>query len=152
MSATSKRARYRKIANRHRAKPGDHGLRPWRVYVSTGTWSVTTANEFGDGTRTDSDVEVLENGQPPKVREVGDEAIALSSDLSKGDYVVGPITPVVGTAWATLIGSAITAGQTFRMKLVHSETAETIHCMVKDSSMDRALRYVVTVSPVRANS
>lgn len=151
MTATANRSRYRRIANRYRRLPGAHGLRPWRVYVSTGAWSETGTREFGDGTRTDTDTEILEYGQPPRVREVNDEAIALSSDLAKGDYVVGPITPVVGTAWATLLGSAVTAGQTFRVKLVHSETSETVHCLVKESKMDRALRYVITVSPVRSN-
>lgn len=149
--ASERRARYRAIATDKRRLPGEHGLRPWHVYASSGVWSETASNEFGDGTRTDTDVEILESGQPPKVREVSDEVIALSSDLTAGDIEIGPITPVQGTAWATLLGSATDAGETFRIKLWNEETDETIHCMVRRTQRDRALRYVVTVSPMRAS-
>lgn len=151
MTAASNRERYRRIANRARRLPGEHGLRPWRVYISTGSWSDTTSNEFGDGSRTDTDVEILESGQPPKVREINDEVIALSADLSKGDMRVGPITPVIGTPWATLLATSATTGQTVRVKLVHDETGVTLHCSGKASQQDRALRYMLDVSPVRSN-
>lgn len=151
MSATARRSRYRTIANRVRRLPGEHGLRPWRVYISTGAWSDTSSNEFGDGSRTDTEVEILEHGQPPKVREIGDEQIALSTDLTKGDLAIGPITPVVGTPWATLLATSATSGQTVRVKLVHDEVGTTLHCSGKASQMDRALRYMMTVHPQRAN-
>jgi hypothetical protein len=145
------RSRYRTIANRYRRLPGVHGLRPYRVYLVTGAWSSTSGHPFGDGTRTDTEIEILENGEPPKVAEVGDEQIALGVDLTKGDLLVGPITPVAGTAWSNLVGSAITSGQSWRVKIVHEELGETLHCLVKATKKDKALRYVLTVSPVRSN-
>jgi hypothetical protein len=151
MPALANRERYRKIANRARRIPGEHGLRPWRVYIYTGTWSDQSANEFGDGSRTDTATEILENGQPPKVREIGDEAIALSADLTKGDMAIGPITPVVGTPWATLLATSKTAGDTVRIKLVHDETGATLHCSFQSSQQDRALRYMLTVRPIRSD-
>lgn len=151
MSATANRARYRRIANRARRLPGNHGLRPWRVYMVSGTWSSQSSNEFGDGSRTDTATEILEQGQPPEVREVNDEAVALSSDLMKGDFVVGPITPVEGTSWATLLATSASAGDAIRLKLVHDETGTTHHCSIKSSQQDRALRYVLTVHPVRSD-
>jgi hypothetical protein len=146
------RSRYRTIANRYRRLPGAHGLRPYRVYLVTGAWSSTSTHPFGDGSRTDTTVEILENGEPPKVAEVGDEQIALGVDLTKGDLLVGPITPVAGTAWAALTAGAVTSGQAWRVKLVHDETGETTHCLVKATKKDKALRYILTVSPVRSNA
>lgn len=146
MSMT-RREHYRRIANRHRAIPGRHGLRPWRVFDVVGSWS--GSGHFGDGMRTDAEAEILENGQPPKVREVKAEEVALDAGLQSGDLVVGPITPVIGTAWATLDGSNADGGESFRLRLTNDETGSDLQCVLVTMTRDRALRTMVTVRPVR---
>lgn len=149
MTATSRREHYRQIANRHRAIPGRHGLRPWRVFASVGAWS---GSATGDGTRTDAETELLENGEPPKVRQVKAEQVALGVDLQTGDLVIGPITPVVGTAWATMLDGGATMGDSFRFRLVNEEQGAVLHCAVVAIQNDRALRATITVRPVRADA
>jgi hypothetical protein len=151
MAAAAKRRRYRQIANRARRLPGVHGLRPWRVYADVGSWSSSAGHPFGEGTRTDTETELLETGQPPRVRELSDERVALGGG-EKGDLSIGPITPIEGSAWATLTGSGVTPGDSWRVRLVHDETGDVKHCVVKSISQDRALHVMLTVRPVRTNS
>lgn len=140
------REQYRHIANRCRAIPGQFGLRPWRVYLDTSSWS--GAGHPGDGSETTTTVELLESGQPPKAREASSKAVALGY-AEAGSWTVGPITPVIGTAWATLLASAISSGQTFRVRLVHDETGETIDLAISKTTLDRALRYELTGTILR---
>jgi hypothetical protein len=147
MSATERRQHYREIANRARRIPGEHGLRPWRVFAAVGTWS--GSGHFGDGERADTEVELLESGQPPKVRQVSAEQVALDSGLQSGDWFVGPVTPEVGTPWATLAGQSTVSGESFRLRLVHDETGDDMQCVVVATTSDRALQTIFTVRPVR---
>lgn len=149
MGATERRARYRKIANRCRAIPGQHGLRPWRVFTYVGAWSGT--DHFGDGTRTDTETELLENGQPPRVRQVSPERVALGVGLEGGDLEIGPVTPIVGTAWADLNGGSTDANESFRVRLSNEETGAVLHCVLVTVRTDKALHTTLTVRPVRSN-
>lgn len=146
MSATQNRKRFRRIANQARRHPGRLGLRPWRVFASAGTWSGSAA---GDGTETLTEVEILEQGQPPKVQAVSEERVALG-EVDRGDYEIGPITQIVGTAWATLLGSGTSAGDTFRIRLLHDETGDNVHCVVKHVGKTRALHTMIRCAPVKA--
>lgn len=149
MTATQKRQRYREIAERCRRIPGEHGLRPWRVFASVGVWSGST--HFGDGVRTDTEVELLEHGQPPKVRQVKADEIALGVGLQSGDMVIGPVTPIVGTEWATLLGDSAAANNSFRFRLTNAETGDDMQCDLITITGDRALHTTITVRPVRGN-
>ena len=148
MSPTDQRQRYRQIANRARQIPGVHGLRPWRVFASVGTWS-GGATHFGNGTRSDAEVELLESGQPPKVRQVKAEQVALDAGLQSGDWTIGPVTPIVGTPWATMSGGGILDSDSFAIRMTNEETGEDLRCVLVSSTSDRALRTMLTVRPVR---
>lgn len=148
MSPTLKRQHYREIANRYRRIPGEHGLRPWRVFAVVGVWS--GSGHFGDGIKTETETEILEQGQPPKVRHVRDEVIALGVNLQTGDMVIGPITPVVGTPWSTMTGDAAAVNNSFLIRLVNAETGDSFLCTVVTVSNDRALRTMITVRPQRS--
>ena len=137
---------FRHIANRCRAIPGQFGLRPWRVYLDVSSWS--GAGHPGDGTETTTTVELLESGQPPKARQASAKAVALGF-AEVGSWEIGPITPVAGTAWATLLASTVTSGQTFRVRLVHDETSDAVDLVVTKTTLDRALRYMLTAQAVR---
>jgi hypothetical protein len=137
---------FRRIANRCRAIPGQFGLRPWRVYLDTSSWSGPT--HAGDGTESTTAVELLESGQPPKAREASSKAVALGY-AEAGQWTVGPITPVLGASWSALLASAVTTGQTFRVRLVHDETGDQIDLAVTKTTYDRALRYELTGIAVR---
>jgi len=145
MGSPERRARYRHIATRCRAIPGKHGLRPWHVYLDTSSWS--GSDHPGDGTETTTSVELLENGQPPKARQASSKDVALGF-AEVGEWRIGPVTPVEGTAWATLLASAVTTGQTFRVRLVHDEIGDVVHLVVSKTSKDRALQYVLTAQAV----
>lgn len=148
MTATSNRQRYRQIANHYRRIPGEHGLRPWRVYASVGSWS--GAGHPGEGKRADTEVELLERGQPPKVRQVKAEQVALGTGLQSGDWTIGPVTPEVGTPWATLAGSDACGNESFRLRIEHEESGDSLDCVVVTTTSDHALNTYVTVRPVRA--
>lgn len=94
-------------------------------------------------------MELLERGQPPKVRQVKAEQVALDSGLQSGDWFVGPVTPIVGTSWAAMKGSDATADDSFRVRLSNEETGENMQCVVVAVSDDRALHTMLTVRPVR---
>ena len=145
MTSAANRQRYRAIANRYRRIPGEHGLRPWHVYAAVGTWSGT---HHGEGTRSDVEAELLEQGQPPKVRQVKAEQVALGVGLQSGDWVVGPVTPSAGTAWSTLCASFVDGEESFRLRLWHEETGQDMQCVVVSITDDRALRTMITVRPV----
>ncbi len=146
MTATTNRQRYRDLANRYRRIPGELGLRPWRVFALVGAWSGTDA---GEGTRTDTETELLEHGQPPKVRQVKADQVALDTGLQNGDYVIGPVTPVVGTAWDAIVGSNAAANQAFQFRITNSETGDDHRCVLVTITSDHALNTMITVRPVR---
>jgi hypothetical protein len=146
MSALSNRQHYREIANRYRSIPGEHGLRPWRVYSVVSTWS---GDHPGEGTRSDVEEELLENGQPPRVRQVKAEQVALGTGLESGDWMVGPVTPVVGSSWAKLSGGSAVANDSWRIRLVHDETEEDLHCVVVSITSDMTLGVILTIRPRR---
>jgi len=145
VTATASRKRYREFANRYRRLPGEYGLRPWHVYAAIGTWSGT---HHGEGSRYDTEVELLEKGQPPRVAQVKAEQVALGVGLQSGDWIIGPVTPDVGTPWATLAAASLTGEESFRIRLYHEETGEDMQCVVVSTTSDRALRAMVTVRPV----
>lgn len=129
-----------------RAIAGSLGLHPYRVYIRSGSWAGTYT---GDGAVTVTETEVTENGQPPKVRFVSDETVALGA-VARGSCTIGPITPSHssgGTSIALLEGSSLVVGQTLHARLVHSDGSETRY-RVTDVAKDSALHYTLTCEPV----
>lgn len=130
-----------------RGIPGDLGLRPYTVDIVVGTWS---GDYTGRGSVDTETVRLAEgNGQNPKVRTPNDEELALGN-LARGEFVVGPVTPsngTIGTALADLIPS-LHNGQT-RHAIVTGPGHENGTMMrVREVKTDRALHYMLTLSPV----
>lgn len=76
--------------NAIRSIPGALGLRPYSVAVVVRTFS---GDELGEGTPTTTTTAITEaNGQPPKVRLLSNEQLALAG-YDKQTWRIGPITP-----------------------------------------------------------
>lgn len=146
MSAEGYRSFYRSIANQCRAIPGEHGLRPWRVFLEPGQWS--GSSHIGEGTESLTPLELLENGFPPKVRQVSSKMVALGI-AEVGEWHIGPITPQAGTQWSDLLQQLLAYGRTFRIRLVNEEQGQNVDLVVKATNQDRALRFVFQAYPVR---
>lgn len=145
-SAIDIRNDFRELLTNIRAIPGEFGLRPWRVFLATGSWSLPS--HAGDGLESETRYELLENGQPPKVRQVTSKMVALGlADV--GEWTVTNITPELGTPWVELLASLVSKGQTFRVVIEHDEDGESIEMVVKTGQRDKALHYNLTLSPIR---
>ena len=137
--------KFRAIAHRVRAIPGRFGLRPFRAYIVTSTYSGTYA---GDGTETETVTELLESGQPPKVEFAGEEQIATGS-MERGEVTVGPITPqhaTGGTALSTIDVAAVDQ-QNVWLKLVGPGAVDR-RFAVLEVSTDKSLRYMIRARAV----
>lgn len=149
MTGAATRDRYRRLANRIRAIPGQRfGLRPYTVAVLLKEYSGTYT---GDGTETETETAIVEaNGQPPKVRFLKDEERALA-DMPAGSVEVGPITPDFaggGTAIATLKQSSAAAQDAVQWKLTGPEFPNGALFVAEGFKTDRALHYRVRLRPV----
>ena len=144
-TAAERRDRYRRIAYSKRNLPGKHGLREFRVFLQSGSWS---GDRTGEGGEVTSEVELLENGYPPKVRDLDDEAIALGQ-LDKGSKRIGPITPLHstgGTDIDDILGTALSVGETLKVRITGPDGEAFF--LVEKKSFDRALHWMLDVSPV----
>lgn len=146
-----RRDRYRRIANRARTIPARHGLRPYTVAVVVGTWS---GAYVGRGDKTEQLEAITEQGYPPKVRFLSEEALALSASvgagLLKGSCTIGPITPDYtggGTALADLL-PAVTSKKTVHVKLTGPSYPNGAKFLVKEVKTDRALHWTLVCEPV----
>lgn len=142
--------RYRRIANRVRAIPGFHGLRPYSVAILITTYS-------GDYTgRGDAITEVTPiteaNGQPPKVRQLNTEELALTG-LGKGALRIGPITPAHDTGGTAIetIKPCLAAGQTLHVLVTGPEYPNGAKFALKSFNSDHAIHFTMDVEPVSEN-
>lgn len=126
----------RKLCYELRAIPGqDFEIRPYTVKIVLRQWS---GAEPGQGTETVTTVDITEfSGQPPKVRWLTDEEIAIGG-YDAATVEVGPITPDFpggGTPISTLgqdppantlfdyvlTGPQYPNGAIYRLKALHSD-------------------------------
>ena len=139
--------RYRRIANRVRRLPGEHGLRPYSVSIVVGTWS---GSYVGRGTKTEVLEPITESGgYPPKVRFLNEEQRALGQ-LNAGACDIGPITPDFtggGTALTDLL-PAVIAHKTVHVKLTGPAHPTGALYTVKEVKTDRAIHWTLTCEPV----
>jgi hypothetical protein len=131
-----------------RAIAGDLGFRPHSVAIVIVSSSGT---HTGDGTRTESETAVTEaEGQPPRIRWLKDDEVALGM-LPKGTVEVGPITPSFsggGTDLDLLNGADLTDGQVRLLRITGPNHPNGADYRIKGVSADRALRYMITATPV----
>lgn len=126
---------------------GGMGLHPYRVYLRT---TASSGAHVGDGTLTETEVEILEAGNPPKVANPSGERSMASGDAQDVDrYEVGPLTQVAGSPWATLTGSGVANGEIWHMRIRHVETGEDSICRVIDVDEASALHVTITAVTVR---
>lgn len=146
--SASRRDRYRRIANRVRRIPGEHGLREHSVAIvvvaKPGTYT-------GDGTRAETLTAITESGgYPPKVRWLNDEEKALGQ-LPSGAVDVGPITPAHaagGTDRDLLNGEDLAVGQVRLLRITGPQHPDGADYTIKNVSVDRALRVMIRAVPV----
>jgi hypothetical protein len=134
--------------NAVRAIPGQLGLRPHAVAIIQ---TISSGAHTGDGARSETETAITESGgQPPKVRWLNDEQLALGN-LPKGTVLVGPITPAFssgGTDLATIQGTALLQGDTLHVKITGPKHPNGALYRVTKINADRALRYMITAEPV----
>lgn len=138
----------RAIAYNARAMAGrDFQIRPYTTAVVVKSWSGTHP---GEGVEVTSTTPVTEaDGQPPKVRILNDEQIALGG-LPKGSVKVGPITPDFpggGTHITTLTGNGAQAGESFYYTLTGPEYPDGARFLLVGVDSDRSFGYSVTLKP-----
>lgn len=131
----------------NRALPGTLGLRPYSVAILIGTWSGTYT---GRGGTIDEIVAITESGgQPPKVRQLSAEDLALSG-LGKGSLRIGPITTGYtggGTALDDL-KPAVAAGQTVHAMVTLPAYPNGAKFLIKSIDTTHALHWTMDVEPV----
>jgi hypothetical protein len=128
-----------------RAIAGDLDMRPYRVFIVTRSSSGTYA---GSGAITNSEIEVTENGQPPRVRFASDEQIALGR-LESGDATIGPITPTAAAGGTDLSALApdVVAQQSLYIRLLGPDGASTYY-QISSVNIENAFRYTITAKAV----
>jgi hypothetical protein len=130
-----------------RSIAGQIGIRMHSVAIVSGSWS---GDHTGDGTEDQTATAITEaGGHPPKVRWLNDEQIAVGQ-LAKGTVEIGPITPSFpggGTDLATLVGAALTRGETIHLRITGPAHPDGALYRVIDIRADRAFRYMLKASP-----
>jgi len=126
---------------------GSLGLHPFRCYVVTRTWTGSTA---GAGTSTDSETELLENGQAPKVKTLDGEELALNN-LDSGSIRIGPLTPEHGSGGLDLdtIQSTLTVAQERFVKVTGPGREDGVLFRIKDANLDSSLHYTIIAGPLQ---
>jgi len=129
------------------------GLHPFRVYLRT---TSSSGSHTGDGTLTSSEVEILEDGSPPKVTKPGatraggeGDRIMFSDDAADSDvFMIGPLTPVASSSWSSLTGGGVSAGESWHLRVRHVETGEDTICRVVDVDDQSSLHVTITAIAV----
>lgn len=131
-----------------RAIAGELGFRMHRVYLVT---SVSSGTYVGDGDRDDTVTEIVEDaGQPPRIRWLKDEELALGGGLPRGTVEIGPITPAFtggGTDLSSLDGSNLETGDVRLLRIVGPTHPNGADYRVHALTSDRALRYMIQALP-----
>lgn len=142
------RDRYRAIAYRYRNLPAQHGLRPYTVSVVTKSY---TGDVTGEGNQVEIVTPITESdGQPPKVRWLNDEELALGQ-LGKGTIEVGPITPDFsggGTDIATLLQTSAENAELVLYRVTGPEFPNGADFKRVGSDSSAALHYKIRLQPV----
>lgn len=125
-----------------RAIPGQYGLRPHSVTIVRVSFS---GDHTGDGAVYDNETPITEgDGQPPKVRWLNQEELALGS-LPNGSCTIGPITPVVGLDLSLL--SNVLTGGTVALRIVGPQHPNGALYRITQVNADRGLHYTLVAKP-----
>lgn len=133
-----------------RGEMGELGFRPHTVEIVVTHWSGQHTGEVHEGDEVTAITEGA--GQPPKVRALKDDEIALGN-LNNGTLEVGPITPEFaggGTSDDLLFG-AIPRGATKYVRITGPLAPNGAMYRIRASRRDRSLRRMLTIEPVTAS-
>jgi hypothetical protein len=141
----------RELAYELRSLPGaEFEIRPYTVAVVTRTF---TGNHIGEGAESATTTPITEaNGQPPRVRILDDEQLALGG-VPRGSVEVGPITPEFpggGTTWAVLSGAGADPGELFYYVLTGPEYPNGARFLFVAGFTDKTFGYRVRLRPASA--
>ena len=126
-----------------RAIPGSLGIRPHSVAVVVSTWS---GANVGSGTKTEVSTAITEDGQPPKVRWLNGEELAVGG-LASGTVEVGPITSTAAALAA--LRPTLTDAQSIHLRITGPNTAASGDLYtITDFQGQRALHFMVQAKPV----
>ena len=135
------------LINGVRAIPGQLGIRQYSVSILVTSWSGANT---GRGTSIDELFPVTEaNGQPPKVRQLNTEELALGG-LGKGSLRIGPITPGFAGGGNAIdrFKPELAAGQTMHVMVTGPEYPNGAKFALKSFNSDHALHFTMDVEPV----
>jgi len=143
--------RLKPLTHRCRAIPGRLGLRPYTVAIVTGSWNGSNTGRGAPSVRSYPVTEA--NGQPPKVRVMSTEELALTG-LGKGSMKIGPMTPPFAGGGSPLIAlrAALEAGETMHVLLTGPDFPSGARFTIKSWNADHALHETLTVSPEQEES
>lgn len=140
------------LARSIRGIPGLLGIRPHTVSILLREWGGTYS---GEGNRTDVAVPITEgSGQPPKVRWLKDDEIAVGG-LAVGTVEVGPITSEHlngGITLAQLQAESLAVGGTRYLVITGPQHPSGAKYRVTNFSADRAFHYMIRAEPVDQDS
>jgi hypothetical protein len=130
-----------------RSIAGEEGFRVHTVAIVVVT---TPGPHTGDGVRVENVTPIVEaNGQPPRVRWLKDDEIALGQ-LPLGSVEVGPITPLFaggGTDTDLLNGANLSPGQVRLLRITGPNHPEGADYTIVGVKAERPLRRVITAKP-----
>jgi hypothetical protein len=131
-----------------RAIAGQLGLRPHTVSVVTRAYA---GGELGQLPMTETRTPITErNGQPPKVRNLSSEQLALAG-YDRATWEIGPITPAFsggGTLISLLTQSGVGANTEPHIVMTGPEFPNGANFRVVKSQSDHALHYTIQVQRV----
>lgn len=125
---------------------GELGFRPHTVAIVSESYLGHTGE---DPANTDETPIVEGGGQPPKVRWLKDDEIALGN-LAGGTIEVGPITPAFaggGTDLSVLAGS-LERGAIRYVRITGPKHPDGASYRITEIRAERALRYIIRAVPV----
>lgn len=129
---------------RIRSIPGILGLRPYRIFVRK---SQRNGDFFVEGDLSFTEVEITNNNQPPKVKQLNDEQLAIAN-LSQGAIEVGPITPAWTDGGISLDDVSKTSiNSQIRFKVVSPQFPDGAFYSLHSLKTDRSMHYLITLFP-----
>lgn len=144
---TSAANRYRKIADRCRRIPAQHGLREHSVALVRSEW---TGASIGEGQEVIAETPLtVYGGQNPKVRFPGQKELAMGM-MQAGTVMIGPLTPdyeVGGISRASLDGALPLIGVGRHIRVSGPQCPRPTLYRIVNVDNDQALHFMIEAVP-----
>jgi hypothetical protein len=141
--------RYLPVAYAKRGIAGRLGIRPHTVAIVDRAWS---GDHPGDGIEAAETTPITEGGgEPPKVRWLNDEQLALANLVGDQVAMIGPVTPKHpggGTDLSVLTGADLTNGEAHYVKITGPRHPDGALYRVLEVRAEKALRYMIRAKAV----